>query len=502
MTVQAISSNKVMLNGEPVPAVVIYNTETGKIIDIVTQDQDKEQKLKAHGVEPENVRDIGDLVLMPGLVDAHVHLNEPGRTEWEGFETGTKAAAAGGVTTVIDMPLNAIPPTTTVENFEIKKNAAQGQCHVDVGFWGGVIPGNEKDLVPLVDAGVRGFKCFMIESGVDEFPAVNKEELETALKTLEGHPTVMMFHAEQAPHEEEHHKKDSELPSTPTISDGDNADKQLAKTNDESLPQSYATFLLSRPDSYEVDAIKTIIESAPVAPELDLHIVHLASAEALPLVQKARKDGVKLTAETCFHYLTFAAEEIPDKNTAYKCCPPIRGDANRAQLWNALFDGDIQTVVSDHSPCTPHLKDLEAGDFMTAWGGIGSVGVGLPVIWTEAQKNYPQVTLGDIVQWMAKNTAKQVGLDHRKGDLAVGMDADFCIFNSNAVWTLDQAKMHWKNKLSPYHNREMHGQVVETILAGNTVYTAEAGHKGEARGNLLIEKRTLPSEAGKKVVEA
>ncbi|CAN6631371.1 allantoinase [Trichomonascus vanleenenianus] len=459
---QAITSSKVLIGEKLVPAVVIYSTETGKIVEVVTDLSEREAKLKAHGVT--KTRDMGDLAVMPGLVDAHVHLNEPGRTEWEGFETGTKAAAAGGVTTVIDMPLNAIPPTTTVENFNTKINAAKGQCWVDVGFWGGVIPGNEKELVPLVNAGVRGFKCFMIESGVEEFPAVSKQDMELAMKTLEGQPTVMMFHAEQAPQEEH-------------------------ACDDSKKPEAYQTFLESRPDSYEVDAIQSILDSAPKAPNLALHIVHLASARALPLVRQARKEGIKLTAETCFHYLTFAAEEIPDKNTAYKCCPPIRNDANRAELWDALLKGDIQTVVSDHSPCTPHLKQLEVGDFMSAWGGIASVGLGLPIIWTEAQKKYPQITLSDIARWMGKNTAAQVGLDHRKGSIEAGKDADFCIFDPAAVWTLDQTKMHWKNKLSPYHQRQITGKVMETILAGNTVYTSDSGHVKAATGNLLLEKR-------------
>ncbi|KAA8909233.1 hypothetical protein TRICI_004604 [Trichomonascus ciferrii] len=472
---QAITSTRVLLDGELVPAVVIYSTASGKIVDIVTSTNavDRNLKLKLHGVS--SVKDVGDLVVMPGLVDAHVHLNEPGRTEWEGFETGTKAAAAGGVTTVIDMPLNAIPPTTTVENLNIKTNAARGQCWVDVGFWGGVVPGNEKDLVPLINNGVRGFKCFMIESGVDEFPAVSRDDLITCFKELNGQPTVMMFHAEQAPNEPE--AKETPEPS---------AEEDI---------QAYSTFLNSRPDSYEVDAIKTIVELAPTAPDLNLHIVHLASAEALPLVRKARAEKMRLTAETCFHYLTFHAEEIPSKATMYKCCPPIRNESNKKELWNALLANDIQTVVSDHSPCTPHLKHLEAGDFVSAWGGIASVGLGLPVIWSEAQKHYPNITLGDIARWMGQNTAAQVGLEHRKGSIEIGKDADFCIFDPSAVWTLDQTEMHFKNKVSPYHERNITGKVKETILAGQTVYTAEQGHVKQPTGKLLLEKRSLQGAA-------
>lgn len=470
---QAITSNRVMVNNKLVPAVVVYSTATGKIVEVITDMAEKDAKLKVHNVT--NVRDVGSLVVMPGLVDAHVHLNEPGRTEWEGFETGTKAAAAGGVTTVIDMPLNAIPPTTTVENLNIKTSAAKGQCWVDVGFWGGVVPGNVQDLVPLINNGVRGFKCFMIHSGVDEFPAVDKDDLVKTFKQLNGEPTVMMFHAEQAPHEDHSHEEEEQ---------------------GEQDIEAYSTFLKSRPDSYEVDAIKTIIELAPNAPNLDLHIVHLASAQALPLVKKARSEGTRLTAETCFHYLTFHAEAIPNKATMYKCCPPIRDEANKKELWNALRSNDIQTVVSDHSPCTPHLKHLEVGDFVSAWGGVSSVGLGLPVIWTETRKYYPNLSLGDIVKWMAQNTAAQVGLEHKKGSIEVGKDADFCIFDPDTTWTFDQSKMHFKNKVSPYHEKSITGKVKETILGGHTVFTDEEGPIKESRGKLLLEKRTLKGEEG------
>jgi allantoinase len=257
------------------------------------------------------------------------------------------------------MPLNAIPPTTTLENFEIKKNAAKGQCWVDVGFWGGVIPGNDKDLPALVDAGVRGFKCFLIESGVDEFPAVEPNDVKLAMKALEGKHTILMFHAEMDTH--------------PKLED--------------SKENKYNTFLASRPDSFEVTAIEEIVRLSKVAPGLPLHIVHLASAEAVPVVSQAQADGVKLSAETCFHYLTLAAECVPDGATVYKCCPPIRGQSNQHVLWHALQDGVINTVVSDHSPCTPVLKNLEQGNFMTAWGGISSVGLGLVLLWTKINQS-------------------------------------------------------------------------------------------------------------------
>lgn len=442
---KAISSKRVLLGDELRPATIYI--EDG-IIKRVSNELDPEAKF------------YDNLVVLPGLVDAHVHLNEPGRTDWEGFESGTKAAAAGGVTTVVDMPLNAIPPTTTVENFETKLAAADGQCWIDVGFWGGVIPGNSGELVPLIKRGVRGFKCFMMESGVDEFPQVSLDDIDAALATLSGQPTVMMFHAELDTHNTE-------------LGQGD--------------PAEYNTFLNSRPDRFEVDAIAAIIAAMKKEPNVPLHIVHLASAEAITLVEEAQKSGGNLSAETCFHYLTLASENVTDKCTLFKCCPPIRSQSNQDKLWDALKRGTIASVVSDHSPCTPNLKKLDEGDFMAAWGGISSIGLGLSILWSQAKKK--GITLADISRWTSFNTAKQCGLERRKGSIEVGKDADFCIFDPEAMWSFDQSKMFFKNKYSPYNGMQVSGKVTETILRGASVY--RFGEEfAEPRGKPLLEPRT------------
>lgn len=383
------------------------------------------------------------------------------------------------------MPLNAIPPTTTLENFKIKLQAAENQCWVDVGFWGGIIPGNAQDLVPLVNAGVRGFKCFMIESGVDEFPAVERSDIELALTTLKSQPTMVMFHAEQ---ESEFQHQDHDFPHpTATISKIEGVIPDLH-------PTTYAAFLASRPDQMELDAIQTVIDVSSTAPELPLHIVHLASADAVPMIRKAKDDGVKLTVETCFHYLTFAAENIPDKATAFKCCPPIRSSDNNERLWDSLRTGEVTSVVSDHSPCTPHLKDLDVGDYFRAWGGISSVGLGLSILWTGIQKQMRsknmQVTFADISRWTSYNTATQTGLIDRKGSIAVGKDADFCIFDPNDTLVVDQTLLPFKNKITPYHGSKLNGLVKETILRGKTIFTTTDGHLPTPSGSLLLEKRT------------
>lgn len=440
---RAIKSSRVLVDGKLVEATVVI--DNGKIQQIVESPSRVDIDV--------DVVDYGQHVIIPGLVDAHVHLNEPGRTEWEGFETGTKAAAFGGVTTVVDMPLNAIPPTTTVENLKIKKQAAQGQMWVNVGFWGGVVPNNQDELVPLINEGVRGFKCFLIESGVDEFPMVSEKDVLTAMSKLEGHETVLMFHAEKC--ECEHNVK--------------------ANTD----ASAYSTFLDSRPQEFEIDAITDILHWADSFPNLRLHIVHLASGQAGQLVDEARHgtSPKNITAETCFHYLALNSEAIPNGATMYKCCPPIREQSNQSQLWRLLENDTISMIVSDHSPCTPDLKLLTGqtnqGDFMQAWGGISSVGLGLCILWTEAQTR--GISIEQLVKWTSENTAKHAGLDKHKGSIAVGKDADFCIFDPQATWVLDQSKMQFKNKVTPYHNKELVGQVIETIVGGTTVYSLENG---------------------------
>ncbi|KAL7276286.1 Allantoinase [Rhizina undulata] len=472
-----LCSNRAIVSGRLTPATIVISPSTGRILQVHTS------------VLPQSVFPLGTpyidyspKVLMPGLVDAHVHLNEPGwRTEWEGFETGTRAAAFGGVTTLIDMPLNAIPPTTTVENLNLKIKAAEDQCWVDVGFYGGVIPGNEDELVPLVEAGVRGFKCFLIESGVEEFPAVTAADVAKAMQKLKHSPTFLMFHAEMLP------------PLSLSVGD---AVLHGGQPNAPSGPlDSYSTFLESRPPSFETYAIAEILSLASSAPELPLHIVHLSAAEGLPLVQKAREAGIKLTAETCFHYLTLAAEDIEDGDTRHKCCPPIREGPNRDKLWEALKDGIIETVVSDHSPCTAGLKMLKEnggdGDFFKAWGGISTVGLGLSVLWTEGKAR--GITLEDMSRWTTYQTAKQVGLLGRKGALEAGWDADICVFDPEASFKVTTADMHFKNKVTPYENKTLQGKICETWLRGRRIYSSEEGfdEKIGPSGLMLLEPRAL-----------
>jgi len=335
-----------------------------------------------HGdVSDGEVIDAGDLVVMAGIVDAHVHVNEPGRTEWEGYETATRAAAAGGVTTLVDMPLNSIPPTTTLAGFEEKLAAAQHKCSVNVAFWGGVVPENTAELAPLVERGVRGFKCFLIHSGVDEFPHVTESDLREAMPELARLDSVLLVHAEVA-------------------GPIDAAAAELA--NDD--PRAYDTFLRSRPREAENEAIAMMIGLCRET-GCRVHIVHLSSSDALPMIREAKAEGLPLTVETCPHYLTFAAEDIVDGATHFKCCPPVRERENRELLWAAIADGTIDMVVSDHSPCTPALKLLERGDFLDAWGGISALQFGLPVMWTNLAER--GLGLNDLTRLMSERRLRR-----------------------------------------------------------------------------------------------
>ncbi|RZS36363.1 allantoinase [Herbihabitans rhizosphaerae] len=393
-----------------------------------------------------------DEVLLPGLVDTHVHVNEPGRTEWEGFATATRAAAAGGVTTLVDMPLNSIPPTVDVAALEVKRAAADGQVWVDTGFWGGAVPGNVESLRPLHDAGVFGFKCFLLHSGVDEFPHLSAEELESAMRELASFDGLMIVHAEDA-------ATIDHAPASSSV--------------------SYTDFLGSRPREAENLAIKQVIELARLT-GCRAHILHLSSSDALPMIADARRDGVRLTVETCPHYLTFTAEEIADGATQYKCCPPIREEGNRELLWQGLTDGLIDCVVSDHSPCTPELKRLDVGDFSVAWGGISSLQLGLPAIWTGARERGH--TLADVVRWMAERPANLAGL-RGKGRIEVGADADFCVFAPDAEFTVDPAALRHRNPVTPYAGRALTGVVRETWLRGTRIADTPRGKlisRGEA----------------------
>ncbi|UGS26521.1 allantoinase AllB [Microbacterium resistens] len=379
-----------------------------------------------------------DETLIPGLVDTHVHVNEPGRTEWEGFASATRAAAAGGVTTIVDMPLNSIPPTVTVEALNVKREAAQGQTHVDVGFWGGAIPGNTGDLRGLHDAGVFGFKCFLLHSGVDEFPPLDADEMEKDMRELASFDSVMIVHAE-----------DSRAIDRAPRPEGDD----------------YAKFLASRPRGAENLAIAEVIERARWT-GARAHVLHLSSSDALPMLRSAKNDGLRLTVETCPHYLTLTAEEIPHGATQFKCCPPIREAGNRELLWQGLEDGTIDFIVSDHSPSTLDLKDLENGDFAVAWGGVASLQLGLSLIWTEARQR--GLSLETVVSWMSDRPAQFAGLTG-KGRIAPGYDADFSIFAADDAFVVDVAKLHHKNPLTPYHGKALAGVVRRTWLHGEVV---------------------------------
>ncbi|MBT0767489.1 allantoinase AllB [Kineosporia sp. J2-2] len=387
----------------------------------------------------ERVIELGDdVVLMPGLVDTHVHINEPGRTEWEGFATATRAAAAGGVTTVIDMPLNSIPATTTVEALEIKRKAADGAVFVDIGFWGGAVPGNLGQLRPLHDAGVFGFKCFLLHSGVDEFQPLSSAELEQYLGTMQDFGALMIVHAEN-----------SQAIDRAPAADG----------------ERYRRFLASRPRGAENMAIAEVIEAARYT-RARVHILHLSSSDALPMLASAKRDGVLITVETCPHYLSFTSEAIPDGATQFKCCPPIRESSNREQLWQGLRDGVIDTIVTDHSPSTPELKRFDIGDFGVAWGGISSLQLGLRAVWSQARTH--GFTLTDVAEWMSARTANQAGLT-RKGRIALGYDADLCLFAPDEAAVVSAADLEHRHPITPYDGMALAGVVRETWLGGEPI---------------------------------
>lgn len=387
-----------------------------------------------------SVEDAGSLVVMPGLVDCHVHLNEPGRTEWEGFETGTQAAAAGGITSVVEMPLNCIPVTTTVAALQEKRQVSEGKLWTDCAFYGGVIPGNTEQIEPLIEAGVVGFKAFLIHSGIDDFPNVTEADLRQVMPILAKHEIPLLVHAEL-----------------------DCCPGSLAVTES---PQQYHTYLHSRPPRWELDAIGLVIRLAELY-QCRVHIVHLSCAEALPMIQAAKSRGVPITVETCPHYLTFYAEEIMEGDTRFKCAPPIREKANREALWQGLKEGIIDFVVSDHSPCTPELKHLDTGDFMTAWGGISSLQYGLPVVWGQARER--GFSLQDVSRWMASAPAQFAGLGATKGQLAPGYDADLVIWDPDAAVTINSSENRHRNKLTPYEGRGVAGRIHQTILRGKTL---------------------------------
>lgn len=420
------SRRVVLADGEHAAAIAIAD---GRIADIT----DHDAPLPTHRDE-----DHGTSPILPGLVDTHVHVNEPGRTHWEGFATATRAAAAGGVTTIVDMPLNSLPPTIDPAALDLKRAAADGRIFTDVGFWGGAVPANLGGLDALHRRGVFGFKCFTAHSGVDEFPPLDGDQLRAALSEAADIEALVIVHAED-----------------PGVLDTAHARAPADRSR-------YAAFLASRPPEAETAAIRRVIAAARDT-GARVHVLHLSAAEALTDLRAARRDGVAITAETCPHYLVLDADEVPDLATDHKCCPPIRDAANRTALWNALAEGLIDAVVSDHSPCPPELK---AGDFGTAWGGIASVQLGLPLLWTAARDRGHRLT--DLAAWMCAGPARLAGL-HHKGSIAIGNDADLTAFDPDRRWQVRGAELHHRHPVTAYEGRELTGAVTATWLRGRRV---------------------------------
>jgi allantoinase len=385
-----------------------------------------------------DARDAGDLVVSPGIVDTHVHVNEPGRTEWEGFDTATRAAAAGGVTTIVDMPLNSVPATTTVSALEAKRDAARGRCHVDVAFWGGVVPGNEGDVEPLVDAGVRGFKCFLVPSGVDEFEYVDADTLGRAMPILSRRGVPLLVHAE--------------LPEYLRPFRG--------------AVERYRDFEATRPAGAEAGAIYAMAQLAEDT-GAHVHVVHVSSADGVAALAGAQASGVRMSGETCPHYLTMTDADVPDGATEFKCAPPIRTDADRDALWRALESGTLALVATDHSPAPPVMKC--PGDFSRAWGGIASLELSLAVVWTQARLRGR--TPADLARWMSEAPAALAGLAGRKGAIAVGADADVVIWDPDGEFTVDPSVLQQRHKLTPYAHRRLQGVVHETFVRGERVWS-------------------------------
>ena len=435
----AIRSTRVVTPGGVGPATILIDGQT------ISSVQPPEAGSPVHAT------DFGDLVISPGLVDSHVHVNEPGRTEWEGYVTATRAAAAGGITTIVDMPLNSIPSTTTVQSLRQKIAVLEGQCRVDVALWGGVVPGNTSELRPMTEAGVRGFKCFLIDSGVTEFPHVSAAALREAARELAALGVPLLVHAELA-------------------GPIDEAQSHVAGQD----PVRYWTYLASRPPAAEEQAIALLVE---VARETGarIHIVHLSASSALEIIRRARHERLPLTAETTPHYLHLEAEHVPPGRFEFKCAPPIRDHENRERLWRGLSEGLIDMIVSDHSPCVPELK---RGDFMKAWGGISSMQFVLPIVWTEAKRRGH--SLGDVARWTSAAPAQLAGLS-RKGAIAPGYDADFVIWSPERATVVSAEDIEHRHKLTPYAGETLFGVVDQTWLRGEPVY-AKARHVGDPRG--------------------
>src|SRR5713101_5832266 len=443
MSLKAFLSRRVVTpHGIKAAAVLV---EDGRILDVVPD------QLPAQI----SVKDFGEAAILPGLVDSHVHINEPGRTEWEGFRTATRAAAAGGYTLLVDMPLNCLPATTTVAALEAKRRAASGQCRVDWMAWGGVVSDNQEQIESLAAAGVPGFKCFLIHPGIDGFTMVNEQELRAALPHVARTGLPLLVHAE--------------LPGS--------VDEATRRLRDADWSR-YATYLQSRPEEAELAAVRLLLSLCRQY-KFRLHIVHLSASRALSELCAARAEGLPVSVETCPHYLYFCAEEISDGATLCKCAPPIRSRDNREKLWRGLKDGIIDLVATDHSPCPPAMKRLEERNFSTAWGGIASLSLALPVMWTEASRR--GFSLTDISRWMAEEPARLARCNSRKGRIAEGCDADLVIFEPETEFVVTEDRLHYRYPLSPYLGRRLRGVVEATYLRGQPVFSS-GEFCGGARG--------------------
>lgn len=385
------------------------------------------------------VVEVGDNVLMPAVIDPHVHINEPGRTEWEGFDTATKAAIAGGIGMMVDMPLNSSPVSTTVKAFEEKLVAAQTKLHTNVGFWGGIVPGNESEIEGLIEKGVLGFKAFLTHSGIDEFPNVTEEDLRKAMPIITKHNLPLLVHCELTT---------NDRPATTDV-------------------RSYKQYVASRPKEWEDNAIAMMLNLCEQY-NCHVHIVHISSANSIEQIAKAKQRGLPVTVETAQHYLYFNAEDIPDGNTAFKCAPPIREKANNEQLWQALKAGVIDLVATDHSPAPPSMKCLETGDFTKAWGGIASIQFALPVLWTAAKRK--GFAIHDVVKWLCENPAHLAGVSQSKGKIQQGYDADLAVLDAEGTFVVMESMIEHRHKITPYLNETLDGVVEQTYLAGVQVY--------------------------------